>query len=76
MSMDYSRTAYKVPAQRGGRVEYTHPVPPRMGTIVGTRGARLRIRLDGASTAEAIACSFAAFIAAISSSRRPIWLAR
>ena len=47
MSMDYIRGAYAVPAKRGGRVEYTHPVPPRMGTIIGSRGARLRIRLDG-----------------------------
>ena len=47
MSMDYIRTAYKVPAKRGGRIEYTPHVPPRMGTIVGARGALLRIRLDG-----------------------------
>ena len=47
MSMDYIRNSYGVPAKRGGRIEYKHPNPPRMGTIVGTRGARLRIRLDG-----------------------------
>lgn len=47
MSMEYIREAYKVPAKRGGRVEYTHPEPARMGTITGTKGARLRIKLDG-----------------------------
>lgn len=47
MSIDYIRRTYGVPAKRGGRVEYTHPEPTRMGTITGTRGARLRIRLDG-----------------------------
>lgn len=47
MSMDYIRDTYKVPAKRGGRVEYTYPVPPRMGTIISSRGAKLRIRLDG-----------------------------
>ena len=47
MSMEYIRSTYKVPAKRGGRVEYTHPVPPRMGTITGTKGARLCVRLDG-----------------------------
>ncbi len=47
MSMEYIRNSYAVPAKRGGRVEYTHPTPPRNGTIIGSRGARLRIRLDG-----------------------------
>lgn len=47
MSMDYIRKTYNVPAKRGGRVEYTHPKPARMGTIIGADGARLRIRLDG-----------------------------
>lgn len=47
MSMEYIRTTYGVPAKLGGRVEYTHPSPAKMGTITGTRGARLRIRLDG-----------------------------
>ena len=47
MSMAYIRGAYAVPAKRGGRVEYTHPQPSRMGTITGSRGARIRIRLDG-----------------------------
>lgn len=41
--MDYIRNYYKVPAKKGGRVEYEG----KAGTIVGTRNAYLRIRLDG-----------------------------
>lgn len=47
MSMDYIRTYYSVPAKHGGRVEYTGTGKPTLGTITGTRGAHLRIRLDG-----------------------------
>ncbi len=47
MSMAYIRQSYNVPAKRGGRVLYTHATPHRQGTITGSRGARLRIRLDG-----------------------------
>lgn len=48
MSMEYIRTTYGVPAKRGGRVVYTYPANvPRYGTITGTRGAKLRIRMDG-----------------------------
>ena len=47
MSMNYIRSTYNVPAKRGARVEYLYPSPARMGTIVGSVGARLRIRLDG-----------------------------
>jgi hypothetical protein len=39
--------AYGVPAKRGGRVEYLGGVTPQFGTITGTDGAHLRIRLDG-----------------------------
>ena len=45
MSMDYIRTTYGVPAKRGGRIEHTYN--GRFGTITGSRGARLRIKLDG-----------------------------
>ena len=48
MSMEYIRRAYGVPAKRGARVEFCWPEgSSRPGTIVGSRGARLRIRLDG-----------------------------
>jgi hypothetical protein len=45
MSMAYIRRYYDGPAKRGGRVEYTDG-PPRLGTITGSRDARLLIRLD------------------------------
>lgn len=47
MSIEYIRRNYGVPAKVGGRVKYTggrHPMP---GTITGTSGAHLMIRLDG-----------------------------
>ena len=47
MSMQYIRNTYGVPAKRGARVEYTGEISPTVGTIVGTEGARLRIRMDG-----------------------------
>jgi|JI8StandDraft_1071087.scaffolds.fasta_scaffold248454_3 hypothetical protein len=53
MSLDYIRTAYNVPAKKGGRVRYTGDCTklgePKLGTITGTEGARLRIRMDGDS---------------------------
>lgn len=49
MSMKYIRDTYGVPAKRGGRVEFTGSALPIMGTITGSKGARLRIRLDGAT---------------------------
>lgn len=45
--MQYIRDYYSVPAKRGGRVIYSGEYLPRTGTIVGARGAHLRIRLDG-----------------------------
>lgn len=45
--MEYIRDTYGVPAKRGGRIEYTYPSPSRQGTIIGSSGAKLRIRLDG-----------------------------
>ncbi|KHJ56266.1 hypothetical protein LA66_06750 [Aureimonas altamirensis] len=47
MSISYIREYYGVPAKRGGRIEYTGGKSPELGTIVGARGAHLRIRLDG-----------------------------
>lgn len=49
MSMQYIRDTYRVPAKRGGRVEFSGSALPIMGTITGSNGARLRIRLDGAT---------------------------
>ena len=49
MSLDYIRRAYRVPAKRGARVEYLASDGELMeGTITGSKGARLRVRLDGA----------------------------
>jgi hypothetical protein len=47
MSMEWVRKTYKVPAKRGGRIEYTGGKMPEMATIVSTQGGRLRIRFDG-----------------------------
>lgn len=47
MSMDYIRSYYKVPAKRGGRVEYFGSNPAHFGTITGAAGHRILIRLDG-----------------------------
>lgn len=49
MSMEWVRKNYRVPAKRGGRVEYAgdNGSGPRMGTIIRADGPRLRIRLDG-----------------------------
>jgi hypothetical protein len=45
-SLAYIREHYNVPAHLGGRVRYTWR-GDRLGTIVGTSGARLLVRLDG-----------------------------
>ena len=48
MSMQYIREAYGVPAKRGARVAYSGSTGnPLLGTITGSKGARLLIRLDG-----------------------------
>lgn len=47
MSFEYIRKYYGVPAKRGGRVEYTGNGNSETGTICGSSGAHLRIRLDG-----------------------------
>ena len=45
--MEYIRKCYQVPAKQGGRVRYKG----KLGTIVGSYGAYLRIRLDGENQA-------------------------
>ena len=45
MGFENIRNVYGVPAKKNGRIEYKS----RPGTIVGTTGAYLRIRLDGES---------------------------
>jgi len=44
---DYILATYQVPARTGRRVRYTGGNAPRMGTIVGSFGNYLGIRLDG-----------------------------
>ena len=53
MSIAAIRESRGVPAKIGGRVRYTGSADgkPREGTIIGTRGGYLRIRLDGAKVA-------------------------
>ena len=51
MSMAHIRQTYGVPAKRGMRIEYSGNLDksgkPRLGTIAGSAGERLRIRMDG-----------------------------
>jgi len=50
MSMEYIRKHYGVPAKRGGRVRFTpegEQRPAHEGVIIGSRGAYLRVRMDG-----------------------------
>lgn len=47
MSIEWVRKTYKVPAKRGGRVEYTGSKQMRLGTITSASHGRLNIRLDG-----------------------------
>lgn len=47
MSMEWVRKRYNVPAKRGGRVHYTGCSKDQLGTITGTNGGHLLIRLDG-----------------------------
>lgn len=48
MDMRYIRETYNVPAKRGGRIVYTGSelLGRALGTIVGSRGAYLRVRMD------------------------------
>jgi len=45
--MEYIRDTYGVPAKRGGRVEYRGGAEIQTGTITGSDGHYLRIRMDG-----------------------------
>ena len=50
MSMEYIRKTYGVPAKRGGHVKVSIGKDrdiPVDGVIVGSKGARLRIRIAG-----------------------------
>jgi len=48
MSLQTIRKTHLVPAKRYGRIRYTGTKDkPRIGTIVGSHGGYLRIRLDG-----------------------------
>lgn len=51
MGMNYIRQHYNVPAMVGARVRYTGDCTkrgnPKIGTITGSDGAHLRIRMDG-----------------------------
>ncbi len=46
MSMTWVRKNYRVPAKRGGRVEYTGDGKPELGTIRSASGGYLNIQLD------------------------------
>lgn len=46
MSMKYIRDHYRVPAKRGARIVYSGDGMACGGTIVGTSGPHLRVRLD------------------------------
>ena len=45
--MDYIRKTYGVPAKRGARVQYVGDGFAQAGTITGSNGSHLWIRLDG-----------------------------
>ena len=45
-NFDYIRNYYGVPASLGGRVRYNHR-EPILGTITGTSGPHILIKLDG-----------------------------
>lgn len=48
MSMEYIRKTYGVPAKRGMQVRWrVRSGEWQVGTIVGSRGSYLRIRIDG-----------------------------
>lgn len=50
MSLEDIRKFYCVPAKRGARVVYTGGIAPSIGTITGSNGARIRVRMDGTNT--------------------------
>ena len=47
MTMEYIRRYYRVPAKRGGRIEYTGDGEKELGTIRSARGSHLNVQLDG-----------------------------
>lgn len=47
MSIADIRKARGITTKIGGRVRYTGGESPRLGTVVGTHGGYLRIKLDG-----------------------------
>lgn len=47
MTLAWIRKWYRVPAKRGGRVEYTGCGRKEMGTICGASGSHLSVRLNG-----------------------------
>lgn len=47
MSLQNIRDKYGVPARRGGRIEYTGNGTTIEGTITGSIGENIRVRLDG-----------------------------
>ena len=62
--MAYIRETYKVPAKRGGRIEFSGDetakfimgflYQPKRGTIVSARGGYIRVRFDGYTTWRAL----------------------
>ena len=46
MSMEWIKRNYSVPVKKGARVEYTGGKKPKLGTITGTEGQYILIRLD------------------------------
>ena len=49
MSMEYIRRTYGVPARRGALIEHNPDGINFTGRIVGSKGAYLRVRMDGAT---------------------------
>lgn len=50
MSIEYIRDTYRVPAQKDGRVRYTGGGASQLGTIIGSRNAYLRLKMDDGET--------------------------
>ncbi len=51
MTIAWICKSYSVPAEIGGRVEYSGNAKREMGTITGTQGPHLLIRMDGSDHA-------------------------
>lgn len=50
MSLEHIAATYRVPAKEGGRVRYTGGGAQKTGTIIGSRNAHLRIKMDDGET--------------------------